>query len=573
MRETRLNGSGGSRTRTGKRKVKKVGPSALDKAVHGAITRADERAGSGFLGVVVLRAGLVTGAAAIGSLAARQALTDPFLPVMTKIPVPVGPGGWLVVVFVVTAAVGVLQWAWTRDRTSEAVAPVDSHLPADRRKAPVAVTDPALAQARQHAARAQEVAEGAVFGVTGRVQDPAHAPAQDTTSAATTAAAVPAQDTPQPDAAPRTAGPQDAAARARDLLVPLFRTDSELHVTIADTHTDGSPQQFEIRYHPRATIKVRDNLVDVRDLIARRWPPRADDWVVKWDARRDVVTFTDAEDPLARDIPLPDLEENLDVFSGIPLGIYEDGADFRLGLFSGSRRSGNHVLIAGESGSGKGSWLHGTIRSLAPLARLGYVRFHLIDAKGGQELGAYQDVAYKYADFPSEQVTLVLHEFQALMERKQAQLKESRQRNVPQISRRTPLDFLIIDEMAAVVGKDATPQERQVNQPALNKILSQGRSSACLVMGAVQDPRKENLEMRGKFQSAVSLKVDSPATVDMILAKGARLQGALADMIPMGLPGTGYVAVDGTAGYRRVRPAYVSDPDIEEVVEYLQPVT
>jgi len=48
----------------------------------------------------------------------------------------------------------------------------------------------------------------------------------------------------------------------------------------------------------------------------------------------------------------------------------------------------------------------------------------------------------------------------------------------------------------------------------------------------------------------------------MVLGDGARDRGALCDQIPDGMPGVGYVALDGVREPMRVRAAYVTDEDI-----------
>ncbi len=49
---------------------------------------------------------------------------------------------------------------------------------------------------------------------------------------------------------------------------------------------------------------------------------------------------------------------------------------------------GHHVLIAGATGSGKGSVLWSLIAGIAPAVKTGLVRLCVIDPKGGMELGA-----------------------------------------------------------------------------------------------------------------------------------------------------------------------------------------
>jgi S-DNA-T family DNA segregation ATPase FtsK/SpoIIIE len=80
-----------------------------------------------------------------------------------------------------------------------------------------------------------------------------------------------------------------------------------------------------------------------------------------------------------------------------------------------------------------------------------------------------------------------------------------------------------------------------------------------------QDPRKEILNYRNLFPTKIALRLDEADQVDMVLGKGARERGALADAISENAPGVAYVREDGTTGVVRARAAYVTDPQIIEL--------
>jgi S-DNA-T family DNA segregation ATPase FtsK/SpoIIIE len=90
-------------------------------------------------------------------------------------------------------------------------------------------------------------------------------------------------------------------------------------------------------------------------------------------------------DPLATPIPLPrptpDTRVNL---ADVRVGVSEAGMWWRLPVL------GQHILIAGATGSGKGSVLWSIIAALAPGVRVGSVRLLVIDPKGGMEFGRGQ---------------------------------------------------------------------------------------------------------------------------------------------------------------------------------------
>ena len=58
---------------------------------------------------------------------------------------------------------------------------------------------------------------------------------------------------------------------------------------------------------------------------------------------------------------------------------------------------GQHILVAGATGSGKGSVLWSIISGLAPGVRAGWVRLLVVDPKGGMEFGRGQKLFTGFA--------------------------------------------------------------------------------------------------------------------------------------------------------------------------------
>ncbi|MEU8386470.1 cell division protein FtsK, partial [Streptosporangium sp. NPDC048865] len=88
------------------------------------------------------------------------------------------------------------------------------------------------------------------------------------------------------------------------------------------------------------------------------------------------------------------------------------------------------------------------------------------------------------------------------------------------------------------------------------------------VMAALQDPRKEVMNIRNLFPDKIALRLDESEQVDMVLGDGARDQGALADHIspiPEQGAGVAYVRLETSPDPIRVRAAYVSDADIKDM--------
>jgi S-DNA-T family DNA segregation ATPase FtsK/SpoIIIE len=86
------------------------------------------------------------------------------------------------------------------------------------------------------------------------------------------------------------------------------------------------------------------------------------------------------------------------------------------------------------------------------------------------------------------------------------------------------------------------------------------------VVAALQDPGKDVLPYRDLFPTRIGLRLLEDVQVDMVLGRSARQHGAECDQIPAGLPGVGYVILEGHREPVRVRVAYVSDVDLAQMV-------
>ena len=102
-------------------------------------------------------------------------------------------------------------------------------------------------------------------------------------------------------------------------------------------------------------------------------------------------------------------------------------------------------------------------------------------------------------------------------------------------------------------------------------LLSQGRAVGVVVVGAIQDPRKDVLPQRDLFPIRIGLRLNEAEHIDLTLGRAARLRGAACDMIPDTLPGVGYVQVDGVVEPVRVRFGHVTDDHVVRLVRDYAP--
>jgi S-DNA-T family DNA segregation ATPase FtsK/SpoIIIE len=275
-------------------------------------------------------------------------------------------------------------------------------------------------------------------------------------------------------------------------------------------------------------------------------------------------------DPLRETVPALPIAEDVDL-EAVAIGRQENGEPWRVKVL------GTHLLVAGMTGSGKGSVLWSLLRGLGPEIRDGRVAVWAVDPKGGMELGPGRALYARFEvpslddlDAPYEQIAVLLEDVVRVMQQRARGLADGLVRkHVPTIGE--PLIMVVIDEIANLTAYLTDRKVKERINRALGLLLTQGRANAVCVVGALQDPRREVMTLRSLFPDKVGLRLDSPSEVDMVLGDSAREQGAYCDRIPASLPGVGYVRVDGVREPTRVRAGHVTDQDIAVMVRDYAP--
>jgi S-DNA-T family DNA segregation ATPase FtsK/SpoIIIE len=269
-------------------------------------------------------------------------------------------------------------------------------------------------------------------------------------------------------------------------------------------------------------------------------------------------------DPLAElvapaDLDGPDATGDL---GGLPVGLREDGRAWLLPV------RGTHVLVAGATGSGKGSVLWSTIRGLGPWVRAGLVKLWVADPKGGMELAAGQTMFTRFATNLGD-IADLLDDAVSLMQDRAGRLRGVTRLHTPTVGE--PLVVVVVDEIASLTAYVMDRELKKRLTASLPLLLSQGRAPGVVVLAAVQDPRKDVLPFRDLFPVRVALRMTEAEQVDLVLGGGARDRGARCDEIPDTLPGVGFVAADGQAEPVRVRAAWVDDAEIDRTAGVFRP--
>ncbi|GAA3218412.1 cell division protein FtsK [Pseudonocardia petroleophila] len=261
--------------------------------------------------------------------------------------------------------------------------------------------------------------------------------------------------------------------------------------------------------------------------------------------------------------PIPAASDLVDL-RALDVGDNERGEPFTI------RVRGKHLLVVGASGAGKGSLLWNPMRAMGPMIRDGLVRVWTIDLKGGTETDRGAALFHRWATTFDDALDL-LGDFRDSMIARQAWMREHKIRTC-QISRDTPVELLVIDELAMLTAYGDRSGVREALR-LLAEILTQGRAADHTVMGYVQEPSKDVVDVRDLFTTRICLGVTAASHVDMALGDGARDRGALADQIPgdEAHAGIGFVIDSRSRLPVRFRAGYVTDDEIDELATRCAP--
>ncbi len=249
----------------------------------------------------------------------------------------------------------------------------------------------------------------------------------------------------------------------------------------------------------------------------------------------------------------------------VPVGVREDGAPWLLRVLY------SHILLAGATGSGKGSVLWSILAGLGPAIKAGYVDVWMADPKGGVEFGRGENRLFVRFATDAPTILGILREAVATLDDRLARMRAAGIRKlVPTPDE--PLIVIVIDEAASL--SSYADRDEQIEFRRLTGMLqSKGRAAGVSVIAALQDPSKEVMPNRQLFPVRIGLRLEEPTQVSMVHGQGARDRGALCDKIPETTPGVGYVGEDGTTEFVRVRAFWIDDAQADQIVDTFSPAT
>jgi S-DNA-T family DNA segregation ATPase FtsK/SpoIIIE len=260
-------------------------------------------------------------------------------------------------------------------------------------------------------------------------------------------------------------------------------------------------------------------------------------------------------DPLSALVPaFPILPASQVDLAHLPIGVLEDGSTWNIAL------QGNHILIGGVTGSGKGSVLWSILRGVFSHIQEGSVEVWAIDPKGGMELRPGLPLFAHYADESFAQMADMLEDAVSFMKQRSSRYAGHTRKHRASVEE--PLVMVVVDELANLTAYLPDKKIKDRISQSLSLLLTQGRAVGVTVIAALQDPRKDIIPFRNLFPTKIALRMDEAVQCDMVLGEGARKAGAYCDRIPESTPGVAYQKVDGSKEPSRVRASYVTDDDI-----------
>ncbi|BCJ73294.1 hypothetical protein CS0771_28380 [Catellatospora sp. IY07-71] len=207
--------------------------------------------------------------------------------------------------------------------------------------------------------------------------------------------------------------------------------------------------------------------------------------------------------------------------------------------------------------------------ALAGSVRAGLVQLWAFDPKGGMELAAGAPLFVRFSFEDPDAMAGDLEDAVKVLRRRAAALWGRARQHTATVD--DPTLVILVDEIAALTAYVGDKKTRDRIKDALSLILSQGRAVGVHVVAAVQDPRKDVLPFRDLFPTRIALRLTEPEQADLILGDGSRDRGAICDLIPVALPGVGFVRLDGSPEPHRVRFSFHTDPQLADLAAAYAP--
>ena len=170
-----------------------------------------------------------------------------------------------------------------------------------------------------------------------------------------------------------------------------------------------------------------------------------------------------------------------------------------------------HILVGGESGSGKSTWLHAMLIALLSAYKADELWLALIDPKQ-VEFQVYQDTPHLLAPLVTEAdgASALTARLLDELDRRRALFARAGARNLVNYRHLTgeplPLVLLVVDEVTDIALEAGLKSSFYEN---LIRLVSKGRAFGLVVVLATQNPKAEvlNTLIRGNMSTRIAFRV------------------------------------------------------------------
>jgi len=244
----------------------------------------------------------------------------------------------------------------------------------------------------------------------------------------------------------------------------------------------------------------------------------------------------------------------------IPIGQGAGGPVWRSLLEAG------HILVGGESGSGKSTWLNAALAALLVSHTPQELQVAVVDPKE-VEFQAYRGLPHLFAPLATEvddAAALTAH-LVAELDRRRALFSRAGAKNLPAYNRRTgerlPLILFIVDEVTDIALAAGLKSPFYTD---LIRLSSKGRAFGLVMMLATQNPKAEvlNTLIRGNMSTRIAFRVATADHSRVILGCGG------AQELPRTIRGRLVARLD--RGLETLQGFYITDKEVERLTATLR---
>ena len=248
----------------------------------------------------------------------------------------------------------------------------------------------------------------------------------------------------------------------------------------------------------------------------------------------------------------------------IPLGQGEAGPVWRSLLETG------HILVGGETGSGKSTWLNAALIALLTAHPAQELQAAIIDPKA-VEFMAYHDTPHLFAPVATEvkDASALTARLGGEIDRRRALFRHAGTKSLELYNQRAlesgqeilPLILFIVDEVTDIALQAGLKSDFYHN---LIRLSSKGRAFGLTLILATQNPKAEvlNTLIRGNMSTRIAFRVATATHSRVILGQGG------AQKLPRTIRGRLLVRMDG--GLETLQGFYIRDKEIEKLTGKLR---